>query len=94
MPHAVLFPAGDLTAVYAGRDLQGNLLVCAQVRENTIPEIAYFLRIKSTHRWRHRDIPSPDRDSKNRVVSNPPLRSLFMYLPSHLRTLEIHGLFT
>jgi hypothetical protein len=27
--------------------LQGNLLVCAQVRENTIPEITYFLRLKA-----------------------------------------------
>jgi len=40
-------PAGDLTAVYAARDLQGNLLVCAQVREDTISEITYFLRLKA-----------------------------------------------
>lgn len=40
-------PAGDLTAVYAARDMQGNLLFCAQVREGTIPEIAYFLRLKA-----------------------------------------------
>jgi N-acetyl-1-D-myo-inositol-2-amino-2-deoxy-alpha-D-glucopyranoside deacetylase len=40
-------PAGDLTAVYAARDLQGDLLVCAQVREDTIPEITYFLRLKA-----------------------------------------------
>ncbi len=40
-------PAGDLTAVFAARDLQGNIMVCSQVRENTIPEIAYFLRIKA-----------------------------------------------
>jgi N-acetyl-1-D-myo-inositol-2-amino-2-deoxy-alpha-D-glucopyranoside deacetylase len=40
-------PAGDLTAVYAARDLQSNLLVCAQVRENTIPEITYFLHLKA-----------------------------------------------
>jgi hypothetical protein len=40
-------PAGDLTAVYAARDMQGNLLVCAQVREDTIPEITYFLRLKA-----------------------------------------------
>ncbi len=42
-----LLPAGDLTAVYAAQDMQGNLLVCAQVREETIPEIAYFLRLKA-----------------------------------------------
>jgi LmbE family N-acetylglucosaminyl deacetylase len=42
-----IIPAGDLTAVYAARDMQGNLLVCAQVREDTIPEITYFLRLKS-----------------------------------------------
>jgi hypothetical protein len=40
-------PAGDLTAVYAARDVQGNLLVCAQLREGTIPEITYFLRLKA-----------------------------------------------
>jgi len=40
-------PAGDLTAVYAARDMQGNLLVCAQVREDTLPEITYFLRLKA-----------------------------------------------
>jgi len=39
-------PAGDLTAIYAARDIQGDLLVCAQVRENTIPEVTYFLRLK------------------------------------------------
>jgi LmbE family N-acetylglucosaminyl deacetylase len=42
-----IVPAGDLTAVYAVRDMQGNLLVCAQVREDTIPEITYFLRLKA-----------------------------------------------
>jgi hypothetical protein len=40
-------PAGDLIAVYAARDMLGNLLVCAQVREDTIPEITYFLRLKA-----------------------------------------------
>ncbi|MFA5873338.1 MAG: PIG-L family deacetylase [Anaerolineales bacterium] len=40
-------PAGDLTALYAARDMQGNLLVCAQVREDTILEITYFLRLKA-----------------------------------------------
>jgi len=40
-------PAGDLTAVYAARDVQGNLQVCAQLREGTIPEITYFLRLKA-----------------------------------------------
>ncbi len=40
-------PAGDLTAVYAARDMQGNLQVCAQLREGTIPEITYFLRLKA-----------------------------------------------
>jgi LmbE family N-acetylglucosaminyl deacetylase len=39
-------PAGDLTAVYAAEDTQGNLRICAQVREGTIPEITYFLRLK------------------------------------------------
>jgi len=42
-----IVPAGDLTAVYAARDMQGNLLVCAQVREDTLPEITYFLRLKA-----------------------------------------------
>jgi hypothetical protein len=41
-----LIPSGDLTAVYAARDLQDNLLVCARLRENTIPEITYSLRLK------------------------------------------------
>ena len=40
-------PAGDLTAVFAARDLQDNLLVCAQVQEDTIPEIVYVLRLKA-----------------------------------------------
>jgi N-acetyl-1-D-myo-inositol-2-amino-2-deoxy-alpha-D-glucopyranoside deacetylase len=40
-------PGGDITAVYTARDMQGNLLVCAQVREDTIPEITYFLRLKA-----------------------------------------------
>jgi LmbE family N-acetylglucosaminyl deacetylase len=40
-------PAGDLTVVYASRDMQGNLQVCAQMRENTIPEITYILRLKA-----------------------------------------------
>jgi LmbE family N-acetylglucosaminyl deacetylase len=40
-------PAGDLTAVYAAKDVQDNLPVCAQVREDTIPEISYFLRLKA-----------------------------------------------
>jgi N-acetyl-1-D-myo-inositol-2-amino-2-deoxy-alpha-D-glucopyranoside deacetylase len=40
-------PAGDLTAVYAAKDAEGNLQVCAQLRENTIPEITYFLRLKA-----------------------------------------------
>ena len=40
-------PAGDLTAVYASRDMQGNLQVCAQMRESTIPEITYILRLKA-----------------------------------------------
>ena len=42
-----IVPAGDLTAVYAAQDMQGNLLVCAQLREDTIPEINYFLRLKA-----------------------------------------------
>ncbi len=40
-------PAGDLTAVYAARDEQGNLLVCTQVQGDTIPEITYILRLKA-----------------------------------------------
>jgi hypothetical protein len=40
-------PAGALTAVYVAEDLQGNLRICAQVRESTIPEITYFLRLKA-----------------------------------------------
>jgi len=42
-----ILPAGDLTAVYAARDMQGNLLVCSQVQENTLPEITYSLRLKA-----------------------------------------------
>ena len=42
-----LLPAGDLTAVYAARDKLGNLLICAQVRENAVPEITYLLRMKA-----------------------------------------------
>ena len=42
-----IIPAGDLTAVYATRDLYGNLLVCSQVRDSTIPEVTYFLRVKA-----------------------------------------------
>jgi LmbE family N-acetylglucosaminyl deacetylase len=42
-----ILPAGDLTAVYAAQVTNGNLAVCAQVRENTIPEITYFLRLKA-----------------------------------------------
>jgi hypothetical protein len=38
---------GDLTAVYAARDMQDNLLVCAQVRGEIIPEISFFLRLKA-----------------------------------------------
>ena len=40
-------PAGDLTAVYVVRDAQNNLQVCAQVQEEAVPEITYFLRIKA-----------------------------------------------
>jgi LmbE family N-acetylglucosaminyl deacetylase len=40
-------PGGDLTAVYTAQDMQGNLQVCAQLREDTIPEITYFLRLKA-----------------------------------------------
>ena len=42
-----LIPAGDLTALYAARDGQNNLLICAQVRGNTLPEITYILRLKA-----------------------------------------------
>ena len=40
-------PAGDLAAVYAARDMQGNLMICARVRVVTIPEIRYILRLKA-----------------------------------------------
>jgi N-acetyl-1-D-myo-inositol-2-amino-2-deoxy-alpha-D-glucopyranoside deacetylase len=40
-------PGGDLTAVFAALDMQRNLQICAQLRENTIPEITYFLRLKA-----------------------------------------------
>jgi N-acetyl-1-D-myo-inositol-2-amino-2-deoxy-alpha-D-glucopyranoside deacetylase len=46
-PTRNIIPAGDLTAVYAAQDMQANLLVCARVRENTIPEITYLLRLKA-----------------------------------------------
>jgi N-acetyl-1-D-myo-inositol-2-amino-2-deoxy-alpha-D-glucopyranoside deacetylase len=42
-----ILPAGDLTAVYAARGLQNNLLLCAEVREDAIPEITYFLHLKA-----------------------------------------------
>jgi hypothetical protein len=41
-----LLPAGDLTALFAAQDTGGNLLVCAKVREKTVPEIIYMLRMK------------------------------------------------
>jgi len=39
--------AGDLTAVYAVRDADNNLWVCAQVVEETVPEITYDIRLKA-----------------------------------------------
>ena len=39
--------AGDLTAVYAVRDARDNLRVCAQVVEETIPEITYAIHLKA-----------------------------------------------
>jgi LmbE family N-acetylglucosaminyl deacetylase len=41
-----LLPAGDLTALFAAQDNQSNLLVCSVLREKTIPEIIYMLRMK------------------------------------------------
>jgi LmbE family N-acetylglucosaminyl deacetylase len=41
-----LLPAGDLTALFAAQDKGGNLLVCARLREKTVPEIIYMLRMK------------------------------------------------
>ncbi len=43
----VALPAGDLTAVYAARDQQGNLQVCAQAVEETTPAVIYILRLKA-----------------------------------------------
>lgn len=43
----MFIPAGDLTSIYSARDQQENLMVCAQVREATIPEITYLLRLKA-----------------------------------------------
>ncbi len=40
-------PASDLVAVYAVRGSNGNLLVCVQARENTVPEFVYSLRLKA-----------------------------------------------
>jgi LmbE family N-acetylglucosaminyl deacetylase len=40
-------PASDLVAVYAARGSNGNLLVCVQARENTVPEFVYSLRLKA-----------------------------------------------
>ena len=42
-----ILPAGDLVAVHAARDGQDNLRLCAQVREDTIPEVTYVLRLKA-----------------------------------------------
>lgn len=39
--------AGDLTAVYAVRDADNNLRVCAQMVEETVPEITYTIRLKA-----------------------------------------------
>ena len=42
-----ILPAGDLTAVYVGRNPKGDLLLCDQVRDPTQPEITYILRLKA-----------------------------------------------
>ncbi len=69
-------PAGDLTAVYAARDMQGNLLVCAQMREDTIPEITYFLRLKALTDNGIVSLPGPDGRAPNRMASNASFRCL------------------
>jgi LmbE family N-acetylglucosaminyl deacetylase len=40
-------PATDLVAVYAARDLKGDMLVCSQMREETVAQIAYAIRLKA-----------------------------------------------
>lgn len=40
-------PAGDLVGFYAARDQKDNLLICSQAREETIPELTYFIRLKA-----------------------------------------------
>jgi LmbE family N-acetylglucosaminyl deacetylase len=40
-------PAGDLTAVYAARNPQDDLLLCMQVREDALPAIIYSFRLKA-----------------------------------------------
>jgi len=43
----LVIKAGDLTAVYAVRDADNNLRVCAQMVEETVPEITYTIRLKA-----------------------------------------------
>jgi LmbE family N-acetylglucosaminyl deacetylase len=40
-------PAADLVGFYAARDEKGNLLICSQTREEAIPELHYYIRLKS-----------------------------------------------
>jgi len=40
-------PAADLVGVYVARDDQGNLFICSQTREETIPELLYTIRLKA-----------------------------------------------
>jgi N-acetyl-1-D-myo-inositol-2-amino-2-deoxy-alpha-D-glucopyranoside deacetylase len=42
-----ILPAGDLTAVFSVQDIKGNLMVCAETSEPTIPQIIYLLRLKA-----------------------------------------------
>ena len=40
-------PSSDLVAIYAVRDSNNNIMLCAQARENTAPEFIYTLRLKA-----------------------------------------------
>jgi len=39
--------AGDLIAIYAARDTRGNLQICTQMVEETLPAITYLIRLKA-----------------------------------------------
>ncbi|HTX90418.1 MAG TPA: PIG-L family deacetylase [Anaerolineales bacterium] len=40
-------PATDLVGVYVAREASGNLLACSEVREETVAEITYAIRLKA-----------------------------------------------